>query len=415
MSFEDFGLDQDTVRSIEDMGYDKPTQIQEESIPMILEGHDVIGGSATGSGKTLAFGCGVIDRTVPSEGLQGLILVPTRELAEQVREELSLLSKHKDHRIIAVYGGVAIAPQMDDLREADIVVATPGRFKDHMQRGTVDMSRISILVLDEADRMLDMGFIEDIEFIMDGCPEEKQTLLYSATIPYEIDTLAQKYLTDPVEIMAEGRVDPGKLKQVYYDVPNNMKLSLLVHMIKNENSDLIMVFCNTRRSSDLIVKNLKANGIDALVLHGGFTQNKRNISIEKFKKGKEQVLVCTNVAARGIHIDNITHIYNYEIPDDPNDYIHRIGRTARAGEEGMVINMLSPRDHDSFSRILREYRDLNIQRLPMPKVEKLFMKTAGASEGDGRLPHRGGGNRRGNDRRRPNGRGPNKGRMHNRR
>ena len=399
MSFENFGLDRDTVRSIEEMGYDTPTQIQEESIPMIIEGHDVIGGSATGSGKTLAFGCGVIDRTAAGEGLQGLILVPTRELAEQVREELSILSKHKNHKIIAVYGGVAIGPQMDDLQEADIVVATPGRFKDHMQRGTVDMSKISILVLDEADRMLDMGFIEDIEFIMDGCPKEKQTLLYSATIPYEIDTLAQKYLTDPVEVMAEGRVDPGKLKQVYYDVPNNMKLSLLVHMIKNEDSDLVMVFCNTRRSSDLIVKNLKSNGVDALVLHGGFTQNKRNVSIDKFKKGKEQVLVCTNVAARGIHIDNITHIYNYEIPDDPNDYIHRIGRTARAGEEGMVINLLSPRDHDNFSRILREYRDLNIQRIPMPKVEKVMMKTTGDMDHRRRDGHRGNRNHHHKDRR----------------
>ncbi|MFP4117682.1 MAG: DEAD/DEAH box helicase [Candidatus Woesearchaeota archaeon] len=409
MTFENFGFDDDTYRSIEEMGFDNPTEIQSESIPMILDGHDVIGGSATGSGKTLAFGAGVIERTSAGDGLQGLILVPTRELAEQVKEELSLIAKYKRHKIIAVYGGVSINPQMDDLKKADIVVATPGRFKDHMQRGTVDMSRITMLVLDEADRMLDMGFIDDIEDIMGACPEEKQTLLFSATIPIEIDELSQKYLHDPVEIRAEGRVDPGKLRQVYYDVPNNMKLSLLVHLIKNEESDLIMVFCNTRRSSDLIVKNLKSNGIDAIVLHGGFTQNKRNVSIEKFKKGKEQVMVCTNVAARGIHIDNISHIYNYEIPDDPNDYIHRIGRTARAGEEGMVINMLSPRDHDNFSRILREYRDLNIERVPVPKVEKLAMKTADAGR-DTRRPQRGGrrpGPRNGNNR--PGNRNPNKG------
>jgi ATP-dependent RNA helicase DeaD len=370
--FEDFGLSYTLLTDIKKLGFTKPTQIQGESIPHIMLGKDIIGESATGSGKTLAFGCGIVEHVVPSGGLQALILTPTRELAEQVKDSLRKLSYNKRLNIIAVYGGVSIGPQISSLSRAEVVVATPGRLLDHLQRRTINTSKIKLLVLDEADRMFDMGFIEDVEQIIKNCPSKRQTLFFSATISPRVKDLANKYMIKPKEVSATKLVDPSKLKQVYYDIQRNMKLSLLVHLLQHEKAGLAMVFCNTRKTTDFVVRNLKANRVNAIAIHGGLTQNKRTKTIKLFNEAKIGVLVCTDVAARGLHIDNVSHVYNYELPKDPNDYIHRIGRTARAGEEGKVINILCDYDHDSFSRILSEYRTFSIEKTNRPYLKRVI-------------------------------------------
>lgn len=370
--FENFGLDNQTVTAIKKLGITEPTEIQGKSIPAVIEGKDVIGESATGSGKTLAFGCGIIENVEHKKGLQALILTPTRELAEQVKDSLKQLSSQKHLNIMAVYGGVAINPQIQDLARTDVVVGTPGRLLDHLERRTIDTSKIKILVMDEADRMFDMGFIEDVEKIISTCPKKRQTLFFSATISSRVRKLADKHMVQPTEVSVENQVDPSKLKQVYYDVQRNMKLSLLVHLLQNEKSELVMVFCNTRRNTDFVVKNLQANGLKAIAIHGGFTQNKRSNTMGMFNNGKARVLVCTDVAARGLHIDNVSHIYNYDLPKDSKDYVHRIGRTARAGEEGKVINVLCDFDYDNFSKIMSDYREFTIEKVENPSVKKVF-------------------------------------------
>ena len=370
--FENLGLSHELNTAITGLGFDRPTQIQERSIPPIMEGKDVIGESATGSGKTLAFGCGIVEQVIPNGGLQALILTPTRELAEQVKVSLIKLSRQKPLKIIAVYGGVSINPQIHDLTKADVVVATPGRLLDHLQRRTVDTTKVKILILDEADRMLDMGFIDDVEKIIRACPTKRQTLCFSATISSGVKGLANRYMNQPIDVSATRHVDPSKLKQVYYDVPRNMKLSLLMHLLENEKSGLVMVFCNSRKTTDFVVKNLRTNRIDAIAIHGGLSQNKRTSTIRLFNEGKVSVLVCTEVAARGLHIDNVSHIYNYEIPKEAKDYVHRIGRTARAGEEGKVINILCDYDYDNFSRILSEYRMFSIEKVEKPYLKRII-------------------------------------------
>ena len=389
-AFQQFHLSQQLLAAIQRMGYKEPTQIQVNAIPPILAGKDVVGESATGSGKTLAFGCGVIERTVPNAGLQALIITPTRELAEQVKDSLCQISFQKQLRIISVYGGVGMEPQIHGLRQANIVVATPGRLNDHLQRRTIDLLKVNVLVLDEADRMLDMGFIEDIERIMSACRNRKQTLFFSATFPPQIVRLTTKYMNNPIRVQARRHVDPTKMEQVYYNVPTNMKLSLLVHLMKSEPFSLIMVFCNTRRTTDFVVKNLRTNGIDAIAIHGGFAQNKRTKTIQQFKEGNQVVLVCTDVAARGLHIDNVSHVYNYEIPKDPDDYVHRIGRTARAGEEGKVVNLLSEADYDQFGRLQNSRHAFTIRRVDAPQVDRVRV----LQTDQGRRGGFGGGNRR---------------------
>lgn len=360
---------------IKKMGFTEPTQIQAESIPLIMKGKDVIGESATGSGKTLAFGAGIVSAVEPGKGIQSLVMAPTRELAEQVKEVLVVMSKRKKLRVAPIYGGVSINPQITDLRRADVVVGTPGRLLDHIERQTIDLSKVQVLVLDEADRMLDMGFIDDVEKIMKRCPKKKQTLFFSATMASEIMNLTKRYMNDAARVSATKMVDPKKLTQQYYVVPKALKFSLFVHLLKNETSGLVMVFCNTRRNTDFVVKNAKANGINAIAIHGGLTQNKRTKTLDTFNGGKVDALVCTDVAARGLHIDNVSHVYNYDIPKDPKDYVHRIGRTARAGESGKVINLLCELDYENFGRIQEKYREFKIVKVERPQVERANMKT----------------------------------------
>lgn len=370
-TFEKLGLNNQLLAAIARLGFTEPTEIQEKSIPHIISGKDVVGESATGSGKTLAFGCGIMEQVTPKEGLQALVLTPTRELAEQVKDALKALSNQKPLNIIAVYGGVSINTQIKNLPWADVVIATPGRLLDHLRRRTVDTSRIKLLILDEADRMLDMGFINDVEQIIRACPAKRQTLFFSATISPRIKSLANRHMKTQVEVLANNMVDPAKLKQVYFNISRDMKISLLAHLLQSETSRLAMVFCNTRRSADFVVRNLRRNGIEAIAIHGGLSQNQRTRTIGLFNDARVNILVCTDVASRGLDIENVSHIYNYEIPKVPNDYIHRIGRTARAGEEGKVINLLSECDRDYFYRIRSEYRTFSIGNMDTPEVKEI--------------------------------------------
>jgi len=372
-NFRKLGIIEPILKSIEDEGFEIPTEIQEKSIPLILEGKDVIAGSATGSGKTLAFASGIIRDTEKGKGIQALILTPTRELAEQVSGALRDFSKYKYLRIVSIYGGVSINPQFNQLRTADIVVGTPGRLLDHIERRTIDLRKVKILVLDEADRMLDMGFIDDVKRIIQQCPRERQTLLFSATISREISLLAGKYMNSPVEVSAESYVDAKKLIQNYYEVSDNLKFSLLVHLLKKEEKGLVMIFCNTRKNTDFIAKNLESAGVNATAIHGGLTQARRTSIMKHFHTQEVYVLVCTDVAARGLDIKGVSHIYNYDIPNDSKEYVHRIGRTARAGKEGKAVNILARRDHDNFRRVMRD-NDVKIAREETPKMEQVKIR-----------------------------------------
>jgi len=359
--FKKLGIIAPVLRVIEEEGFEKPSEIQEKSIPLVLAGKDVIAGSATGSGKTLAFGAGIIQKAEKGRGIQSLVLTPTRELAQQISKALKMFSKHKPLEFACVYGGAAINPQMEKLKTADVVVGTPGRMLDHIRRNTINLRGVNLLVLDEADRMLDMGFIDDVEEIIKQCPRERQTLLFSATITYTVSQLSKKYMKDPMKVSADVYIDPGNITQVYYDVQDNMKFSLLVHLLKHEKADLAMVFCNTRMNTDFVANNLKLNGVDALAIHGGFSQDRRDKSMGDFNSKSGKVLVCTDVAARGLDIKGVSHVYNYDLPKDTKDYIHRIGRTARAGKKGAVINILTQRDWISFRRIIRD-NELDVEK-----------------------------------------------------
>ncbi|MDD5253918.1 MAG: DEAD/DEAH box helicase [Candidatus Nanoarchaeia archaeon] len=372
-TFKELGLNNNLLKIIEEVGFDEPTEIQEKVIPLALAGKDVVAESATGSGKTLAFGAPILEKIKTGEGLQVLILTPTRELAEQDSRFIRIFSKYIPLKIITIYGGVSLLPQTRDLERADVVVGTPGRILDHISRRTINLSRIKILVLDEADRMLDMGFIDDVTEIINHCSRNRQTLLFSATISGEIAKIAKRYTINPVAVSAVSYVDPSKLRQVYYDIPTKEKFSLLVHLLVEENSKLVMVFCNTKRTADFIGNNLKNSGFDALTLHGDLNQNQRKRVLEHFHKSEKFILVCTDVAARGLDIKNVSHVYNYDSPKTSIDYIHRIGRTARAGKDGKAITLLSDRDYDNFRKI-NEDSSLKIEKVQVPRFERVFVK-----------------------------------------
>jgi ATP-dependent RNA helicase DeaD len=375
VKFENLGISVPLLKSIKNEKFDCPTEIQEKSIPLILAGKDIIAGSATGSGKTLAFASGILQNAETGKGIQALILTPTRELAEQVASAFKQFSKYSPLKIIAVYGGVSIKEQIRNLKTADVVVGTPGRILDHIERRTIKLGKAETLVLDEADRMLDMGFKEDVTKIINECPKDRQTLLFSATISKDIARLGRKYMNEPIHVKVESYVDAALLDQVYYRVQDNMKFSLLLHLLKNEKSELVMVFCNTKHYTDTIAKNLRSSGIDSQAIHGGLTQNQRNNVMRRFHAGKGGVLVCTDVAARGLDVNGVSHVYNYDIPRESKQYIHRIGRTARAGKEGIAINILSRKDNDNFKEVLKT-NDVKITELKLPVLEKAVMKRA---------------------------------------
>jgi len=366
--FTELGLKTELTDVLKQFGFKKPSEIQEKAIPVALAGQDIIGGSATGSGKTLAFASPILENLKPNGYVQAMILTPTRELAEQVATSIKSFGKNKNFNVLAVYGGVKIDSQIRKLPTTDVLVGTPGRILDHLNRRTLRLDKIKFLVLDEVDRMFDMGFCRDVENILRECPKERQTMMFSATISQEIDYLAQKYTKNPVEISVESHVDPSKLKQVYYDVPNNKKFSLLIHLLKQEESNFVLVFCSTRRNVDFVTDNLIRTGIKAKLIHGGLDQKKRLRVLDEFKKQGVGVLVCTDVAARGLDIQGISHVYNYDVCPDSKDYIHRIGRTARAGKEGKAVTILASRDYEKFSSLTRS-DEINIVPQKLPNLE----------------------------------------------
>ena len=368
--FAKLGLSEEVLSVLKMKGFEEPTEIQEKAIPLALAGKDIIGSSATGSGKTLAFASPIIEHLKSNGNVQALILTPTRELAEQVADSIKHFSRNKKINVFAVYGGVDIQRQIRIIRNTDVLVGTPGRILDHLQRRTLKLNEVKFLVLDEVDQMLDMGFHHDVEAIIKQCPAERQTMLFSATISDEFDYLVKKYTKNPEEISAKSFVEDSKLKQIYYDVSSNQKFSLLVHLLKKENSELAMIFCATRRNADTIADGLDDNGIKAKAIHGGIIQNKRLNILREFHNKDFNILVCTDVAARGLDIKNVTHVYNYDLPADSKDYIHRIGRTARAGENGKVINILSNRDYENF-RNIQGNKSLTITPEELPSIEQI--------------------------------------------
>ncbi|HIK01823.1 TPA: DEAD/DEAH box helicase [archaeon] len=401
-SFKNLGITESLLISIAEQGFVEPTEIQTKSIPSVLSGMDLMARAATGSGKTLAFGSGIIQNTERKKGLQALVLTPTRELAIQAAKALKEFSKHKSLGVSAIYGGVSIRAQIQALRRVEIAIGTPGRLLDHMERGTIQLDNIKTLVLDEADRMLDMGFIDDVQKIIRACPKDRQTLLFSATLSSGVKKLARNYMRDPQEVFAESYVDPTKLEQCYYDVDDRFKFSLLLHLLKNEESKLVMVFCNTRRFVDFVSKHLNKNGVNATAIHGGFRQAKRTKTMDRFHSQNVQVLVCTDVAARGLDIPMVSHVYNFDIPKESDQYIHRIGRTARAGKEGKVINILGSRDYENFRKVKQESIG-DIPRAEVPQFEQIIVQIP---RGRPQKPRYGAGNRRGPQRGGPQRGGP---------
>jgi superfamily II DNA/RNA helicase len=370
MGFEELNLHPDILQAVKRSGFEEPTAIQRRCIPEIKAGRDVVGQSLTGSGKTAAYGLPLLDKIKPGTGIQALILLPTRELAEQVKDTLRSFSSFTKISVTAVYGGVGIQPQVDGLRRTDIVVATPGRLLDHIQRHTVNLHSAGFLVIDEADKMFEMGFIDDVKEIVRHLPRERQTLLFSATMTHDIQGLIGQYLRNPCNIKENLHVDKTLLKQIYFDVSQQEKFSLLVHLLKNKTPGLAIVFCGTRHQVDALSKNLKIQGIHAMAVHGGLSQNKRSHAVASLKKENIQVLVATDVAARGLDIRHISHVYNYDSAKNSSEYTNRIGRTARAGESGEAITILSDRDHDNFRNVTSD-RTLQIQKEQLPQFERV--------------------------------------------
>ena len=383
MKFTELGLKPEILEQLEKQGISETTPIQEKALPEVLKGRDVVGQSETGSGKTIAFALPILEKIHHGKGIQALILTPTRELCVQVKDSFVAFGRNTGCFVTSVYGGVGINPQVTALQRADVVVATPGRFLDHMQRGSLNFSHLKFLVLDEVDKMFEMGFIDDVEEIIRHLPKERQTLLFSATISETIHELIKRHLHNPAILKTKTLVDKSLLHQVYYQVQEYEKFSLLVHLLKQKSAGFSLVFCGMRHHVDALAYNLQLHGVKALAIHGGLSQNRREYALDSLKKKHIKVLVATDVAARGLDIKNVTHVYNFDVPKSSEDYVHRIGRTARAGKNGEAITLLASRDHDNFRRVLMN-RELNIVRMENPE----FVKVA-------YIPNRRGGSRGG--------------------
>lgn len=371
MKFEELSIKRIFIEQLRKQGFSKLTPIQKECIPTILDGIDVVAQAETGSGKTLAFVLPILEKINIKNKLQVLVITPTRELCLQVTDVFRELGETIGVKVTSVYGGVAIALQIKDIRTSNIIVATPGRLKDHIYRKTINLEDIRFLVIDETDKMFEMGFREDIEEIIRILPLNRQTLLFSATINKDIPQIAGKYLRKPVFIKTKSLVETSRLKQRYYDLHRvDEKFSLLLHLLKNSTNGLAIVFCSTRNRTDIVTENLKIQGINASPIHGGMSQNKRQKSLEKLRKQKIDVLVATDVAARGLDIQNVTHVYNYDVPKTPREYIHRIGRTARAGAKGDAVTILTRPDHENFRRVQSD-KTLEIKREEIPSFNRV--------------------------------------------
>ena len=363
-SFKELGLSAEVLRALDENGFKDPFPIQELSIPLILKGMDVIGQAHTGTGKTAAFSLPILNNIKRNGPIQALILVPTRELAMQVTNEIRKFSKYVGIRTLAVYGGQSMSLQITQLRKGvQIVVATPGRLIDHVKRGTIQLEAAKFVVLDEADRMLDMGFIDDIKFILFYVDEDRQTCLFSATIPPEISRLAQDYMKNPREVkLNEEEISLDTIDQSYLIVEERQKFKHLCNFIKSRDEKQTIVFAATKQRTQRLAIELKQQGLRAITIHGDLSQRQRDDSMHRFRTGSEDILVATDIAARGIDVPAIGHVINYDIPDDPMIYFHRIGRTARAGGTGKAISLVSQDRVDDFTRILKN-TELPIKRL----------------------------------------------------
>ncbi len=346
MPFAGLGLSLELVRAVKEEGYETPTPIQQETIPLALAGRDVVGSAQTGTGKTAAFLLPILHRLTPGpkHTLRALVLVPTRELAEQVLERARAYGRHLHLRAAAIYGGVGMDPQTQALRKGvDIVIATPGRFLDHLGRGHLDLSRIEILVLDEADRMLDMGFAPDVRRILDALPAERQTLLFSATISDDVDRLARRALQDHAEVETARRATPADgIEHGIFAVDKLFKKDALVSILKLDFVGRVLVFTRTKYGADKLARHLKREGIPTAAIHGDKAQSARQRTMDEFREGRLRILVATDLAARGIDVDDIQLVVNFDVPADPEVYVHRVGRTARAGAQGLALTLMSP-------------------------------------------------------------------------
>jgi ATP-dependent RNA helicase DeaD len=367
-SFNEFGLAPEIIEDLALKHITKPTLVQEKTIPLILKGSDVLVQSETGSGKTICFALPAINKIDKEKGIQALVIAPTRELAKQVATEYEKFSKTKGLKISIVYGGVSINNQINDLMKSEVVVGTPGRLLDLIQRNALKLDNCKIFTIDEADKLMEMGFIEDIEKIMKHLPKKRQTLMFSATINNQVNKIVEKYLNNPSRIMLENTIKKLLLKQYYYDVSIKDRTSLLVHLLKSENRGLVLVFANTKHQTRFLAKALQKNGIKADCINGDMSQNLREKVLKEFSSGKIDTLIATDVAARGIHVDDVSHVINYDLPEDSETYLHRIGRTARSGKKGIAIILLSDKDYNNMSKIRKELKQ-DIEKKESPKFE----------------------------------------------
>ncbi|PYZ93076.1 RNA helicase [Salipaludibacillus keqinensis] len=375
MKFEDFQVSNDIKKAIKEMGFEAPSPIQEKIIPQILNKHDVIGQAQTGTGKTAAFGIPLLEHITNEKHVQSLILTPTRELAIQVAGELQKLSKFKNVKTLPVYGGQSIGQQIKSLtRGVEIVVGTPGRILDHLNRRTLKLQNVHTLILDEADEMLDMGFVEDIEKILQQVNRNRQTMLFSATMPPAIRKLSNKYMNQPKHVtISKGEVTAPSINQVYYKVLEKNKLDSLCRVIDSETIDLGIIFCRTKKGVAELTEALQARGYMADGLHGDLTQSQRDMVMKKFRDSSVEFLIATDVAARGIDVQNVSHVINYDIPQDPESYVHRIGRTGRAGRDGMALTLVTPREMKHLRSIEAEIK-MTIPSRNLPSVEEVVEK-----------------------------------------
>ena len=356
VSFETLRLRPEIIRSLREIGYKSMFPIQSGAIPPLLEGKDVIGQAHTGSGKTAAYALPILERADGTKPyIQALIVVPTRELALQVTDEFNKLSRYLNIRAYSIYGGQAITPQIERLHKKtpQVVVATPGRLIDHIERGTIDLQDVKYVVLDEADRMLDMGFIEDVDYIMRQLPTNSQTALFSATMPQEIMRLSNKYMNKPVNVLIDSDdLSVEEIDQQYSIVDERSKFPALVEYIKKNGISSGIIFCATKIKTQKLSERLQVAGFKATPIHGDLSQNRREHAMQSFRKGYVELLVATDVAARGIDVPAVGHVINYDVPQDPLTYFHRIGRTARAGKSGKAISLVSNGEYPDFSRIV---------------------------------------------------------------
>ncbi|BDG60502.1 DEAD/DEAH box helicase [Caldinitratiruptor microaerophilus] len=369
-SFQDLGISDRVLRALAEMGFEEPSPIQARAIPLLLAGKDLIGQAQTGTGKTATFGVPIVEKIDPRvRATQALVLTPTRELAIQVAEEIGRIGRFSRVRVGPIYGGQSIERQVRLLRAGlEVVVGTPGRIMDHMRRGVLSLDRLRILVLDEADEMLDMGFIEDIEWIIQQAPQDRQTMLFSATMPEEIRRLAQRYMRDPefVQVSPQQLTVP-QIEQFFYEVRQALKTEALTRILDAENVERAIIFCRTKKGVDELTEALQGRGYLAEGIHGDMNQAQRNRVMERFRGGQVELLVATDVAARGLDIEGVTHVINYDIPQDPESYVHRIGRTGRAGRSGTAITLITSREFPQLRLIERGIRQ-RIQRRPLPSL-----------------------------------------------